>query len=174
MKIPKNLPQFEKYPALFASSGEYEARFYVAYRGILELKTTIKMPPREEAKEKQAFVGIKVGRYGLAAVSHHGAYIEDLKKKFAKKLHAAIHDLNAVYKLQEIYFFAPRYVVYRAMKKLDKAEQKKVRMKFYGEYVKMSPLEMLKMFWEETQNSIAFKKQIKNEEKKILNRPRVK
>ncbi len=174
MKIPKNLPQFEKYPALFAASGEYEAKFYVAYKGNLELKKTLKMPPREEAREKQGFITSSSAPAGLGAVGHKGSYIEDLKKKFAKKIHTAIHDLNADYHLNEIYFFAPRYVVDRAIKKLDKAEQKKIRMKFYIECAKTSPLEMIKTFWKEAQSAIASKIKLKTEEEEILKKPRIK
>lgn len=174
MQIPKSLPQFEKYPAVFVASGEYEARFYIALNGALDLKAVIKMPPREEAREKQAFVGIKSGRYGLAAVSHRGAYIEDLKKKFARKIHSAIHDLLAEYKPQEIYFFAPRYVADRAIKKLDKAEREKIKMIINKELAKISPLVMIKMFWQESQSAIAPKTELKNEEKKILKNPKIK
>lgn len=174
MKIPQNLPQFEKYPVLFTASGEYEAKFYVAHKGNLELKKTIKMPPREEAREKQGFITSSSGPAGFGAVGHHGRYVEDLKKKFAKKFHAAIHDLNAAHNINEMYFFAPRYVVDRAVEKLDKAEQKKIRMKFYKEYTKISPLEMVKTFWKEAQSAIASKIQLKSEEKKILKKPRMK
>lgn len=174
MQIPKNLPQFEKYPAVFVASGEYEAKFYVALNGVLDLKAVIKMPPREEAREKQAFVGIKSGRYGLAAVSHHGAYIEDLKRKFARKIHSAIHDLLAEYKPQEIYFFAPRYVANRAIEQLDKSERKKVKMIINKELAKISPLVMIKMFWQEAQSAVTLKTELKNEERKILKKPRVK
>ncbi len=174
MQIPKNLPQFENRPALFVASGEYEAKFYLALNGALDLKAEIKMPPREEAREKQAFVGIKSGRYGLAAVSHHGAYVEDLKKKFARKIHTAIHNLLAEYKPQEIYFFAPRYVADRAIEKLDQAERKKVKMIINKELARISPLVMIKMFWQESQSAIASKTELKNEEKKILARQKKK
>jgi hypothetical protein len=69
MKIPKQLPQFEK-PALFISAGEYEAKFYIAQNGILEKTAHIKMPPRKEAKEKQGFIGKRAAKKDLASVSH--------------------------------------------------------------------------------------------------------
>jgi len=94
MKIPKNLPQFEKQPALFVASGEYEAKFYLALNGILDLKAEIKMPPRQEAREKQAFIGIKGEKRGLASVSHQGAYLEDLKKKFSEETSILVNDLE--------------------------------------------------------------------------------
>ncbi len=64
MKIPKQLPQFEK-PALFISAGEYEAKFYIAQNGILEKTAHIKMPPRKEAKEKQGFIGKRAAKKTL-------------------------------------------------------------------------------------------------------------
>lgn len=173
MRIPKNLPQFEKLPALFVTSGEYEARFYLAHNGEMKMRETIKMPPREEAREKQAFVGIKGGRYGLAAVSHRGAYIEDLKKKFQKRFHKTVHDILAEFKLKEIYIFAPKYVAKRLEKGLSQPEKKDIRMEFYQEDTKINPLIMIKKFWQ-TEQSLVFHKAIpKNDAKKILDRPKI-
>lgn len=146
MQIPKDLPQFESYPTLFVVSGEYEAGLYLAQNGIIEKMKGLKMAPREEAREKQAFVGRKGGMSSLSSVSHHGAYVGNLKKKFQKNVHAAIHDFLAEYPIQEIYLFAPRYAAARIIDGLDKAEQKKVRMKFYKEYTKESPISLIKKF----------------------------
>ena len=174
MQIPKKLPQFNKYPALFISSGEYESSLYLALNGKLMLEKSIKMAPREEAKEKQGFIGMKGGRYGLAAVSHHGAYVEDLKKKFKTSVHTAVHDILAAQNIKEIFIFAPTYVSRRIMDGLDKSEQKKVMMKFNCEIIKLNPLEMVKIFWREAELAIASKIELGDEENKILKRPRVK
>lgn len=174
MQIPKNLPQFEKNPALFVTSGEYDAKFYIARSGILDLKKEIKMPPREEAREKQAFIGIKGGRYGLAAVSHRGTYIEDLKKKFQKRFHATVHDILAEFKLKEIYIFAPKYVAKRLEKGLSQPEKKDIRMEFYQEDTKINPLIMIKKFWQTEQSLVLPKTAPKNSARKILDRPKIK
>ncbi len=173
MKIPKSLPQFEKSPALFIASGEYEAKFYMALDGNFELWKTIKMSPREEAREKQAFTGHKTGMRDLVSLSHHGSYIEDLKRKFQKKVHEVIHDLLAEFKLREIYVFAPRYVAKRIMDCLDKAEQKKVRMEFFQEDTKSNPLLMIRKFWDEEIRAVFRQPAPKNGAKKILAKPRI-
>ncbi|EKD46572.1 MAG: hypothetical protein ACD_67C00168G0001, partial [uncultured bacterium] len=90
MKIPKALPQFERFPALFIASGEYEAHFHIASKGNFERTDVIKMSPRDDAKEKQAFVGHKAGMQSLSAVSHRGSYTQDLKLKFARGVHEKI------------------------------------------------------------------------------------
>lgn len=90
MKISKTLPQFERFPALFIASGEYEARFYVAFEGEISEKDTLRMSPRDEAKEKQAFTGHRAGMQDLSSMSHHGNYVEDLKRKFARNVHSKI------------------------------------------------------------------------------------
>jgi len=51
MQIPKNLPQFQEFPALFISSGEFEAHFYSAFQGMFEELESVKMPLRTEAAE---------------------------------------------------------------------------------------------------------------------------
>jgi len=146
MKIPKKLPQFEGLPVIFVASGEYEARFYVAHKGEINLKESLKMEPREEAREKQAFTGHKAGMLDLSSVSHHGNYIEDLKMKFARSVHSIIHNLIAEYKLKEIYLFAPKYVITRILDGLGAEDKKKIRMQFYKEYTKDGPLKLVRIF----------------------------
>ncbi len=172
MKIPGQLPQFENYPTLFITSGEYEADFFLALNGVLELKEQIKMPSREEAKEKQSFVNESRG-YELGATSHLERYHEDLKKKFQKKFHALTHDFLADYlNMQEIYIFAPAFVVANLEKGLSKPELKKIRMKFFKEEIKENPLEMIRRFWKTEQKAINPDPPIKDVEKKILQKPR--
>lgn len=173
MKISKKLPQFEE-PTLFITSGEYESRFYLAHNGQIDLKKTIKLAPREEAKEKQGFIGKKGGRMDLASVSHHGAYIEDLKRRFQKENHAVIHDFIYGDKINEIVLFAPRYVSRRIMAGIDGSEKHKVRMKFYEELTKYNPTKMIARFWEEAQRAVAIPRSIKKEEKNILKKPKLK
>ncbi len=170
MQIPKNLPQFENRPALFVASGEYEAKFYLAFYGALNLKEEVKMPPREEAREKQGFITYAAKPGGTGAVGHHGAYVEDLKKKFARKVHAVTHDMLAQFKPQEIYLFTPRFVAERLIEKLDKAEQKKIKMIIGKEYTKVSPLVMLRVFEKEEKEAVFPKVKPKKEAEKILTR----
>lgn len=149
MKIPQKFPQFEKYPALFVASGEYEARFYITFNGDIEEMKAIKMSPREEAREKQGFIGHKGGMADLSSVSHHENYMEDLKSKFAHKTAAHINDLVVEYKLDEVYVFAPKYVTKGILSNLNKQQQKKIRMQFYKEYTKYSPLKLIESFMKE-------------------------
>ncbi len=156
MKITNKLPQFEKFPALFITSGEYEAHFHIAFKGELNLQELLKMPPRDDAKEKQAFTARRTGR-GISTYTHRGNYNNDLKEKFARKVHDIIHEILAEYQLEEIYIFAPKYVLIRIMQALDKNEQKKVRMQFYKEYTKQNPIlliEILQKEIEKIQNTI--------------------
>ena len=151
MKISKKLPQFEGFPILFIASGEYEALFYIAQNGNIDLVRSIKRTPRDEAGEKQAFVGKKSGMFDPIAVSHKGAYIEDLKLKFARNVHSVIHDIMATQNPEEICLFAPKYASERIMKGLSIPEKEKVRMRFFGEYTKQSPLFMVETFFSETE-----------------------
>ncbi len=172
MQIPKNLPQFENYPVLFLSAGEYNAHFYLALNGKVEEIDSIKMSPRDNAKEKQAFVGRKTGMINLESISHHGAYIEDLKSKFKRKVCQNIHNILATYpKMKEIILFAPSYSANRILEKLNQPEKKKVRMVFYNEYAKTNPLDLIKTFEKESQKMTAKKVSLNPEEKKILRKP---
>lgn len=149
MQISNKFAQFESFPALFITSGEYEAHFYIAFEGKLELKEKIKMPPRENAKEKQAFEGQRVGDKMLSSFTNRGRFIEDLKRKFIREIHSSIHNILSEEKLEEIYIFAPKYVARRIIDGLDKQEQKKVRMQFYKEYTKENPVKLIEVFQKE-------------------------
>ena len=167
MQISKKLPQFEKFPALFITSGEYEAHFFVALQGQLERKEVLKMSPRENAKEKQGFTGHKSDMQDLTSLSHRGQYIEDLKMKFARQVHAIIHNILAQQKTEEIYIFAPKFVLVRILAGLDKNEQKKVRMQFYKEYTKENPIKLIEIFQKEIEQMQ--KDVTKNPKLQILN-----
>lgn len=149
MKISNKFSQFEKFPALFITSGEYEADLYIAFHGKLELEKIIKMPPRENAKEKQAFVGKKGGMQSLSAVSHHGSYLLELKRKFAQEVYSAIKSIVETYKLEEIYIFAPKFATDRILSAFNKDLRKKVRMQFYKEYTKENPIRLIEIFQKE-------------------------
>lgn len=162
MQISNKFAQFERFPALFITSGEYEAHFYIAFEGKLELKEKIKMPPRENAKEKQAFEGQRIGDRILSSFTNRGRFIEDLKRKFTREVHSAIHNILSEKKIEEIYIFAPKYVTKRIIDGLDKQEQKKVRMQFYKEYTKENPIKLIEIF----------QKEVEKIQKEIMESPR--
>ncbi|HEX7586250.1 MAG TPA: hypothetical protein VF390_01290 [Patescibacteria group bacterium] len=145
--IPKNLPQFSDSPSLFISSGEYEAHFYLAHQGILEELESFKMPPREE----------------------------DLKRKFQARVNYAIHSLVDEYQFHSIYLFSPEYVAKRIIKGLEPNEEEKIKMKFFGEFIKLHPLKLLKMFWKQIELliSVSIMPPITKEGAKIAGRPKV-
>ncbi|EKE19443.1 MAG: hypothetical protein ACD_9C00016G0002 [uncultured bacterium] len=145
MIISKNLPQFETSPSLFIVSGDYEALFYFAFKGNILLKEKIRMAPREEAKEKQAFVGHKSGMRSLSAVSHEGKYDNDLKLKFAQKVIQTTNELINQYEIKDLYIFSPKYVSNRLLKGLNKSDKEKVLLRFWGEYTKESPFDLIRM-----------------------------
>lgn len=175
MKIPKNLPQFEKSPTLFLVSGEFEARFLVARNGEIAQTESFAFNPREEAKEKQAFVGKKGGMQSLSAVSHHGRYIEDLKEKSLKKIRDITDDISRKEFVDKIQIFAPAQTKKRILNKLSQESKEKVDQVFTGHYLKESPLFFLEMI----EKSIAKKRasahiHITKEEKKIIHKPSTK
>lgn len=136
LQIPKNLPQFSDSPSLFISAGVYEARFYLAHRGMLEELESFKMPPRKETAK------------GLGAVSRHKVYIEDSKKKFQARMGYAIHGLMDEYQFRSIYLFSPEAVAKRIVTGLEPSEEEKIKIKFFGKYAGLHPLKMIEMFWE--------------------------
>jgi len=145
MKIPHIFPQFENDKALFVVTGEFEAKFYVAENGEIFETKSFSLDPREEAKEKQAFVGKKGGMQSLSAVSHHGAYILELKNKFYKKVGKVVENIVSEKKINGLYIFIPEYAKNKIVEKFPLIALEKNKGVYTGEYTKHNPLELLEM-----------------------------
>jgi len=169
MKIPQDLPHFEKSPALFVNAGEYEAHFFIAVNGQITKENELKMPPREEAKEKQGFIG-KRANQNLAAFSNRGRYRIDLKKKYSRIVNKIIQEIVQTYKLKEIYIFAPEYAARRLYKAMGNEERKLLRMMFNNEHLRANPLDLIRKFHEEELHALTHE-MLSEEEEKIMRTP---
>lgn|GEM_PF-1191495 len=112
------MPQFSDSPALFLSAGAFSANFYLAHQGNIEELESFEMP--RDMRDK---------------------------KKFQARVEYTIHSLLDEYQFRSIYLFAPEHVAKRIVKGLEPSEEEKIKIKFFGEYVNLHPLELLKMFW---------------------------
>lgn len=167
MKIPTPINQFKEKAVLFIIAGDYEARFLIAHKGKIRDIENIKFSMREEGKEKQAYVHSNPGPEKAGAMSHYGKYREDLKLKFYKSVRDKTYELSSNEKINEIYLFSPKQTLNRIYEKLRKETKDKIKNKFYGEYTKHSPLEILKI-WEEENKSAPERIYKNKEEEKIL------
>ncbi|KKP58507.1 MAG: hypothetical protein UR60_C0006G0013 [Candidatus Moranbacteria bacterium GW2011_GWF2_34_56] len=167
MKIPTPINQFEEKSVLFIITGDYEGRFLIAHKGTIKDKLGLKFSMREEGKEKQAYVHSNPGPEKAGAMSHYGKYREDLKLKFYKSIRDKAYDLSFNGKIDEIYLFSPKQTMHRIYGKLKKETRDKIKNKFYGEYTKHSPLEILKI-WEKEKKSTPERIYKNKEEEKIL------
>ncbi len=173
MQIPQNLYQFKKTPVLLVVSGEFEVKFYVISNNNISEENFFELNPREEAREKQAFVGKKGGMQSLSAISHHDRYIEDLKEKFLKKLREAIDEICTKKNIENIYFFLPNYTENKIIESLSKDSIDKLLDVFQGNFVKENPLKLIEIIKNKKNESIknlSFSK----EEKYIKNKPHTK
>jgi len=119
LPIPKNLPQFSDSPSLFISANAYEALFYLAHQGIMEELESFKMS--RDTKDK---------------------------KQFQARVNYTIHSLLDEYQFGSIYLFAPEPVAKRIVKGLEPSEEERIKIKFFGQYSRLHPLELIRMFWE--------------------------
>lgn len=175
MKIPKDLLQFENTPTLFMVSGEFEVKFYIADNGEISESKSFALNPREEAKEKQGFVGKKGGMQSFSAVSHHGRYIEDLKGKFLRKLRDSVDEISNKEKIKFMHIFAPGYAESRISEILSKEARDKVASMHEGQYLRESPLHLLRMMQQELEEARSTRHiHLSKEEKQIIHKPRTK
>ncbi len=177
MKIPHSLPQFENTRALFVVTGEFEGKFYIAEKGELKEAEHLILNPREEAKEKQAFVGKKGGMQSLSSVSHHGAYILDLKNKFYREISKLTENIISKKKIDDLYIFIPEYAKNKIIERFPIIALEKNKGVYTGEYTKHNPLELLEMIQEkrlsdiENTKPLYFSKEEENISKKQRTHP---
>lgn len=172
MKIPTPINQFKEKSALFIITGDYEGRFLIAHKGIITNKQDLKFSMREEGKEKQAYQHSNPTPLKAGTASHHEKYQSDLKLKFYKSIRDNAYDLSFNGKIDEIYLFSPKQTLNRIYGKLKKETKDKIKNKFYGEYTKHSPLEILKI-WERENESTPERIYKNKEEEKILTKSTV-
>lgn len=158
MEIPNTLPQFENTRALFVVTGEFEGKFFLLQKGTIEEKQPLILNPREEAKEKQAFVGKKGGMQSLSSVSHHGPYIMDLKNRFYREIGEMLDKLMDKEKIDELYIFIPEYAKNKIIERFPIIALEKNKGVYTGEYTKHNPLELLEMVQEKHISDIENKK----------------
>lgn len=165
MHIPNELQQFRNKNALLLAAGKQTA---VAYRiegdDIREL-FTITAPHEEYADNEGIFQAAPNGRHVSGAIEVRQDE-EDLKN--------LLDELEPKYKeiaddFDELYFFAPDMSTNRIKESLPKSWQEKITHEERGEYVKLSPLELLGMIARAYEKSF---EPVTNEEKKILSIPK--
>jgi len=174
MKIPQNLLEhFKNKIALLLVSGEFECKFFVIKNGEIAEQTALILNPREQAKEKQGYIHKASGANDLGAVSHHGAYILELKNKFYKELGEKVENLIQNEKIDELHIFIPKYAKNKIVEKFPKSALNKICDIYLGEFTKKSPIKILDIITEKIQEARSTKHiHYSLQEKNILHRPK--
>jgi hypothetical protein len=133
MKISENLPQFKKRKALLVVTGKQEAVFYFVSNGqALELKKFRFSKPQYSDKEGY------FERSGRGRIFGSGSVLESNKKKltkdFIKELNNNLDQVSNSQEIEEIYLFAPGYIIGMIRESFPTATRKKLKQSYRGNY----------------------------------------
>jgi hypothetical protein len=145
MKISEKLPQFADVPTLFVVAGDYEALFYKAFQGEVELTHTIKHIPREEILGKDdGFLTRSASMPGVGAVSAKGTRELSIRKKFYHEVAKFIEEAARYGNVGVIHFFAPHQVTKQVNQLLDAPTKKILKEELEGNFTKESPTDIIR------------------------------
>lgn len=166
MKIPQNLPQFEREKAIMLVCATNEAIFYLLWRGEIITQDKFKIV-KEREKGKREGLFLKGGRGKIFEI---GSVFKPKKRKFRKEfLDGVKSHLKKIVQEQipeHIYLFAPDYLVKETESVFPKEIKEKIKIIKKGNYLEFHPLELLEMIVKEKESKKV--KPISEEAKKLL------
>lgn len=141
MKIKSGLNQFANGSVLLAVTGDYQAKFFVAGDGEIDLVSEIKPEAMEHRDNEGFFGGKKGGSKGRMGSPSNEAPKEYLFKKFAVKFKTEIAQLEE--KNLPIYLFSPAMIHNQLAAVLPKALAKRIVMNIPGNFMQLKPFELI-------------------------------
>lgn len=141
MKIKSSLNQFKNESVLLAVTGDYQAKFFVAGDGEINLAAEIKAEPVEKRGNEGFFGGKKGGSKGRMGSPSFEVPKEYLFNKFAVKFKAVVATLEQ--KNLPIYLFAPSMIHNQLAESLPKAIAKRIVMNIPGNFLQLKPFDLI-------------------------------
>jgi hypothetical protein len=141
MKIKSGLNQFNNGKVLLAVTGDYQAKFFVAGDGEINLAAEIKAEPFEHRDNEGFFGGKKGGSKGRMGGPSFEVPKEYLFKKFAVKFKAAILEIEQ--KNLPIYLFAPSMIHNQLAEAMPKAIAGRIVMNISGNFLQLKPFDLI-------------------------------
>jgi hypothetical protein len=141
MQIKNGLKQFENEKVLLAVTGDYQAKFFTAGEGEINLAAEIKAEILESRGNEGFFGGKKGGSKGRMGSPSFEAPKEYLFKKFAVKFKTAVMQIEQ--KNLPIYLFAPSIIHNQLAAVLPKAIAKRIIMNIPGNFLQLKPFDLI-------------------------------
>ena len=142
MKIPNELPHFDKNPTCLAVITKFTAKFYFVHEGVLKQVSSIKQKEPDKFDEEVVLVPKGEGKTH-GAVSFYESKEEELARKFSKKAADKLKELVEKYGVKNVFIFEPVRLNYRLWNSLTARIQNKVRHRIRGAYADMHPLGLI-------------------------------
>lgn len=168
MQIELHLPQFNNKKALIITTGEYDAKFYLASNGFINELDLIYIPKpqytdREEFFEKKNDMGV----YGSGSVNEPQKLY--LRKKFLLELKKELDKIIAEnHEVDSLYLFSPRYMEYSIEKELSKNLKKMLIFEEFGNYFSAHPFKLLNIIKKKKEGHIGESIPINPKARKLL------
>lgn len=141
MKIKSGLNQFTNESVLLAVTGDYQAKFFVAGTGEINLAAEIKPEAAERRGNEGFFGGKKGGSKGRMGSPSYEVPKEYLFQKFAAKFRAEVARLEQ--KNLPIYLFAPSMIHNQLAAALPKAMAARIIMNIPGNFLQLKPFDLI-------------------------------
>ena len=169
MKIPQQLPHFNRRTVLFIVTGKQEAVFYKASDGLIERVHAFKISEPEQSDRESEFKTRGRGqtfRSGSAWERRNNDVIRDFISKFRHDMSEYVHPEY----FHRAYLFVPPQVKAKVWESIPQALGKRISVTIDGNYINKSPLELVKMVARFEVGSDRRVIPTKPEAQKILNR----
>lgn len=171
MQIELHLPQFNNKRALIITTGEYDAKIYLASNGFIDELDLIyiskpQYTDREEFFEKKNEMGV----YGSGSVNEPQKLY--MRKKFLGALKKELHEIfSKDAGIDSLYLFSPRYMEYSIEKELSKNLKNMIKFEEFGNYFSAHPFKLLNIIKKKKEESCGKSVPINPKARKLLDKP---
>lgn len=143
MKIPIELPQFDKRRACIAVFGKSIGICYLAYQGEVKKISQIKEIKPKYSDREGFFARSGKGRvYGTGSV--YESKNDALIRRFSRRVADKLEEIAKKKKIDDIYLFEPAYVTNRNSEHFSPFVKRRIRMHVVGNYTKHHSLQLIK------------------------------
>lgn len=142
MKIPTQLPQFNKHITCIAVITRYTAQIYTVHKGVIKKVSDIRQRRPTYSDREGFFLRSGEGQlYGTGSV--YESKDEELTEKFSKKVAKKLDILIPKYKFKNIFILEPKHLSRVHARDLSKMAKKRVVCRVGGNFSHYHPLELV-------------------------------
>lgn len=150
MKIRKELPQFSGTHALLLAVGRQAGVVYRATRGTIDAIDRF-FVPTPKFSDKEGFFRARGDMYSGSVLEPQKLYVF---QEMTKEMEASLKMWCAHEKPDEVYVFAPSYLMYEILRRVKTIVGKSYIASYCGNYVQVHPFDLLAIIADEREQRV--------------------